>query len=75
MKILLGIKNGTKFLKFDMQEANFKWFVNAKVNITKNCIDRHLARKEVIKPPLFLNQIIQAKKHNILLTMNYMPSS
>ena len=29
----------------DMQEAQFKWFVDAKVNITKNCIDRHLARK------------------------------
>ncbi len=29
----------------DMQQAQFKWFVNAKVNITKNCIDRHLARK------------------------------
>ncbi|MES2811159.1 MAG: acetate--CoA ligase [Bacteroidota bacterium] len=29
----------------DMQEAQFKWFIDAKVNITKNCIDRHLARK------------------------------
>jgi acetyl-CoA synthetase len=28
-----------------MQEANFKWFLNAKVNITKNCIDRHLAKR------------------------------
>lgn len=29
----------------DMQEARFQWFVNAKVNITKNCLDRHLAKK------------------------------
>lgn len=29
----------------DMQEAKFKWFVNAKVNITKNCIDRHLSKR------------------------------
>lgn len=34
-----------KVMDFDMQEARFEWFTNAKVNIVKNCIDRHLARK------------------------------
>ena len=34
-----------KVFEFDMQAAQFKWFVNAKLNITKNCIDRHLARR------------------------------
>ncbi|MFY8186622.1 MAG: acetate--CoA ligase [Flavobacterium sp.] len=34
-----------KVFEFDMQEAQFKWFVDAKVNITKNCIDRHLAKR------------------------------
>ena len=34
-----------KVFEVDMQEANFKWFLNAKVNITKNCIDRHLAKR------------------------------
>jgi acetyl-CoA synthetase len=34
-----------KVVEFDMQEAEIKWFINAKVNITKNCIDRHLARR------------------------------
>ena len=34
-----------KVMEFDMQEAKFKWFVDAKVNITKNCIDRHLAKR------------------------------
>ena len=34
-----------KVFEFDMQQATFKWFVNAKLNITKNCIDRHLARR------------------------------
>ncbi len=34
-----------KVVEFDMQEAQFKWFVNAKVNITKNAIDRHLSRR------------------------------
>ncbi len=31
-----------KVLEYDMQKAEFTWFKNAKVNITKNCIDRHL---------------------------------
>ena len=34
-----------KVVEFDMQEAEVKWFTNAKVNITKNCIDRHLAKR------------------------------
>ncbi|WP_396188331.1 acetate--CoA ligase [Flavobacterium sp.] len=34
-----------KVFEYDMQEAQFKWFLNAKVNITKNCIDRHLAKR------------------------------
>lgn len=34
-----------KVLDFDFQEAKFEWFKNAKVNITKNCIDRHLANR------------------------------
>ncbi|ALM47691.1 acetyl-CoA synthetase [Flavobacterium psychrophilum] len=34
-----------KVVEFDMQEAEVKWFVNSKVNITKNCIDRHLAKR------------------------------
>lgn len=34
-----------KVVEFDMVEAEVKWFVNAKVNITKNCIDRHLAKR------------------------------
>ena len=34
-----------KVLEFDMQKAEFTWFRNAKLNITKNCIDKHLANK------------------------------
>ena len=33
-----------KVIDFNMAQADIKWFVNAKVNITKNCIDRHLAK-------------------------------
>ena len=32
-------------LKYDMQQADFKWFEGAKLNITENCIDRHLTDK------------------------------
>jgi acetyl-CoA synthetase len=35
---------------FDMAEAEIKWFTEAKLNIAKKCIDRHL-NKEVIKQP------------------------
>ncbi|WNM18715.1 acetate--CoA ligase [Flavobacterium capsici] len=34
-----------KVFDFDFQEAKFRWFIDAKLNITKNCIDRHLARR------------------------------
>ncbi len=34
-----------KVFDFDMEKAEFKWFLNAKVNITKNCIDRHLNKR------------------------------
>ncbi|WP_426093969.1 acetate--CoA ligase [Flavobacterium sp. DSR2-3-3] len=34
-----------KVVDFNMAEAEIKWFTNAKVNIVKNCIDRHLAKK------------------------------
>ena len=34
-----------KVMDFNMAEAQIKWFTDAKVNIVKNCIDRHLARR------------------------------
>jgi acetyl-CoA synthetase len=34
-----------KVVEFNMGEADIKWFTGAKVNIVKNCIDRHLARR------------------------------
>ena len=34
-----------KVVDFDMVEADIKWFEGAKVNIVKNCIDRHLAKR------------------------------
>ena len=34
-----------KVVEFNMADAEIKWFTEAKVNIIKNCIDRHLARR------------------------------
>lgn len=34
-----------KVLNYDMSEAKIEWFINAKLNITKNCIDRHLSER------------------------------
>ncbi|HEX8269631.1 MAG TPA: acetate--CoA ligase, partial [Flavobacterium sp.] len=34
-----------KVLEFNMGDADVKWFLGAKVNIVKNCIDRHLAKR------------------------------
>ena len=34
-----------KTFSFDTDESHFKWFVNGKLNIVKNCIDRHLSKK------------------------------
>ena len=35
----------TEVCEFDMINAEFSWFKNAKTNITENCIDRHLKDK------------------------------
>lgn len=32
----------SKVLEYEFNEANFKWFVGGKLNITVNCLDRHL---------------------------------
>ncbi len=34
-----------KVFSFDMENSQFRWFVNGKLNIVKNCIDRHLAKR------------------------------
>jgi acetyl-CoA synthetase len=35
-----------KILEWNFSGPDVKWFINAKLNITVNCIDRHLPRKE-----------------------------
>lgn len=33
-----------KVLEWNFEQPDVKWFVNAKLNITENCLDRHLAQ-------------------------------
>ena len=35
-------KKWDKVLDWNFSEPNVKWFVNGKLNITENCLDRHL---------------------------------
>ncbi|MEO0899809.1 MAG: acetate--CoA ligase [Bacteroidota bacterium] len=35
-------KKWDKVLEWDFRKLDVKWFVNAKLNITENCLDRHL---------------------------------
>ena len=38
-------KKWDKVVEWDFNKAEAKWFLGAKLNITENCIDRHLASK------------------------------
>mgnify|MGYP003521038982 CR=1 FL=1 len=58
-----------KVVDFNMATAEVKWFTEAKVNITKNCIDRHLAKRGE-KMPSSLNLIILKKLRSTLLITN-----
>ncbi len=41
----LWYQSWDKVVDFDLITAEVKWFEGAKLNISKNCIDRHLARR------------------------------
>ena len=36
-------KKWDKVLDWNFKEPNVKWFLNGKLNITENCLDRHAA--------------------------------
>jgi acetyl-CoA synthetase len=38
-------KRWDKVLSWNFTEPNVQWFVNGKMNITENCLDRHLPEK------------------------------
>jgi acetyl-CoA synthetase len=46
-------KKWDKVLEFDFEKPEFKWFQGAKLNITENCIDKHLLTKSDIPAIIF----------------------
>src|SRR5258708_26903389 len=34
-----------KILQWNFSEPDVKWFINGKLNITENCLDRHLSKR------------------------------
>ena len=38
-------KKWNKTFEFDFKKPDFKWFLDGKLNITENCLDRHLTKK------------------------------
>ena len=42
-KTFLWKKPWNKTLEWDFNEPKIEWFINGKLNITENCLDRHLA--------------------------------
>ncbi len=38
-------KKWDQVLDWNFAEPNIKWFLNGKLNITENCLDRHLAAR------------------------------
>ena len=45
-RILIGLRSGRPIQSGDFKEGNVKWFEGAKLNITANCLDRHLKNRE-----------------------------
>ena len=43
--LLLGKKKWKNVLSFDFKKPEFKWFEGCKLNISENCLDRHLIDK------------------------------
>ena len=39
---LSGKKKWSNIVDFDFSKPSFKWFTDAKLNITENCLDRHV---------------------------------
>jgi hypothetical protein len=58
-----------KVVDFNMAEANIKWFVDAKVNITKIVLTDTLPKGD--KTAIILNRTTLAKKHYIFPILNY----
>ena len=58
-------KKWDKVLEWNFKEPNIQWFVNAKLNITENCIDRHLA-ESADKPAIIWEPNDPEEHHRVI---------
>ena len=58
-------KKWTKVLQYDFNQANTQWFVGGKLNITENCLDRHV-ETQPNAPALVWEPNDPHQKHRIL---------
>ncbi len=61
-------KKWDKVLEWNFTEPDVKWFINAKLNITENCIDRHL--KEKGEQIAIIWESNNPAESNVILTYN-----
>src|SRR5215213_4095707 len=61
-------KKWDKVLEWNFEESNIKWFINGKLNITENCLDRHLKTKG--SQPAIIWEPNDPSKPNRILTYN-----
>lgn len=54
-----------KVLQWDFRKPDVKWFINGKLNITENCIDRHLQDK-ADKPAIIWEPNSKEEQHRVI---------
>jgi acetyl-CoA synthetase len=59
-------KKWDKVLQWNFREPDIKWFLNAKLNITENCLDRHL--KQLGDKPAIIWEPNDPDEHHRILT-------
>ena len=57
-------KKWDKVLEWNFEEPNIKWFINGKLNITENCLDRHLQERIIIQGQFLRDVSPNASKLN-----------
>src|SRR5688572_15990084 len=61
-------KKWDKVLEWNFKEPNVKWFINGKLNITENCIDRHL--KKLGEQPAIIWEPNDPSEKNRIISYN-----
>src|SRR6266496_6869130 len=59
-------KKWDKVLEWNFKEPNVKWFINARLNITENCLDRHL--ETLANRPAIIWEPNDPEEHHRILT-------